>query len=236
MSPTVVDAPERTVRFLKAGKSYRNPGRYAAQVDVRRLEVVCGTVGKAMVRLTPHDSLRKRGQVLRARDIIRRLRGTGASGEVWRHGSQSSRGTDKYKSQNQRKGVSLQSPHCHDSLRPHYRSLTLVHTPQRQKSAKQLSSMHRGGSLRARPQEFVVCPGLRAAASLPIDIPSSNLIPFSEKEILYLSIIIETQKRAGTDCKRKRVREKISRTLAVSGAGEQIRTVDLRITSALLYP
>lgn len=52
MSPTVVDAPERTVRFLKAGKSYRNPGRYAAQVDVRRLEVVCGTVGKAMVRLS----------------------------------------------------------------------------------------------------------------------------------------------------------------------------------------
>mgnify|MGYP001652524882 CR=1 FL=1 len=139
--------------------------------------------------IEPHDSLRKRGQVLRARDIIRRLRGTGASGEVWRHGSQSSRGTDKYKSQNQRKGVSLQSPHCHDSLRPHYRSLTLVHTPQRQKSAKQLSSMHRGQPLRAHPQEFVVCPGLRAAASLPIDIPSSNLFHFPKKRFYTLSII-----------------------------------------------
>ena len=36
--------------------------------------------------------------------------------------------------------------------------------------------------------------------------------------------------------KEKRVREKNPQTLVFSGAGEQIRTVDLRITSALLYP
>ena len=63
------------------------------------------------------------------------------------------------------------------------------------KSAKQPSSfdisMHRGGALRAYPQEFVVCPGLRVTASLPFDIPSSNLFRFPKMIFYTLSILYD---------------------------------------------
>ena len=51
--------------------------------------------------------------------------------------------------------------------------------------------MHRGGSLRARSQEFVVCPGLRVTTSLPFALPSSNLFRFSKMRFYTLSIIYD---------------------------------------------
>ena len=58
------------------------------------------------------------------------------------------------------------------------------------KSAKQLSPLHRGGPLRARPQECAACAGPRAAPDSPSEFQAT---PFTKRDSNPCSVFIETQ-------------------------------------------